>query len=86
MENEKRYIYSVRSVRRVVKTNIEGKGSSDIAVIPTDLTPPGSPTDLVAIPLKNGMELNWEEESSNSTSSDIIFIEESGGERVQEIE
>jgi fibronectin type 3 domain-containing protein len=59
VENEKRYIYSVRSVRRVVKTDLEGKGSPDIAVTPTDLTPPASPTDLVAIPLKNGMELNW---------------------------
>jgi fibronectin type 3 domain-containing protein len=59
VENDRKYIYSVRSLRRVVKTDVEGKGSQEIAVIPTDMIPPGSPTGLVAIPLKNGMELNW---------------------------
>jgi hypothetical protein len=59
VENEKRYIYSVRAVRRVVKTDVEGKGSLDVPVTPTDLIPPNSPLGLVAIPLKNGIELNW---------------------------
>lgn len=59
VENEKRYIYSVRSVKRIVKTNVEGKESLEIPVTPTDLIPPGSPVGLVAIPLKNGIELNW---------------------------
>lgn len=59
VENEKRYIYSVRSVRRVVKTDVEGKGSLGAPVTPTDLIPPAAPVGLVAIPLKEGMELNW---------------------------
>jgi hypothetical protein len=59
VENEKRYIYSVRAVRRVVKTDVEGKGSLGIPVTPTDLIPPATPIGLVAIPLKEGMELNW---------------------------
>ena len=59
VENEKRYIYSVRAVRRVVKTDVEGKGSPGIPVTPTDLISPAAPIDLVAIPLKEGMELNW---------------------------
>jgi hypothetical protein len=59
VENEKRYIYSVRAVRRVVKTDIEGKGSLGVPMTPTDLIPPSSPVGLVAIPLKDGMELNW---------------------------
>jgi fibronectin type 3 domain-containing protein len=59
VENEKKYIYSIRAVKRVVKTDIEGKGSVDISVIPTDLIPPISPLGLVAIPLKDGIELNW---------------------------
>ena len=59
VENEKNYSYSVRAVRRVVKTDVEGKGSREIPVTPTDLTPPGSPAGLVAILLKNGIELNW---------------------------
>lgn len=59
VENEKRYIYSVRAVRRVVKTDVEGKGSLGVPVTPTDLIAPVAPVDLVAIPLKDGMELNW---------------------------
>ena len=59
VENEKRYIYSVRAVKRIVKTDVEGKGSLSLPIMPTDLIPPASPLGLVAIPLKNGMELNW---------------------------
>ena len=59
VENEKKYIYSVRAVRRVVKTDVEGKGSLGAPITPTDLIAPVSPVDLVAIPLKDGMELNW---------------------------
>ena len=59
VENEKKYIYSVRAVKRVVKTDVEGKGSLDTPVTPTDLIPPSAPLGLVAIPLKNGIELNW---------------------------
>lgn len=59
VENEKRYIYSVRAMKRVVKTDVEGKGSLGVPVTPTDLIPPSAPLGLVAIPLKNGIELNW---------------------------
>jgi hypothetical protein len=59
VENEKKYIYSVRAVRRVVKTDVEGKGSPEIVAIPTDLIPPAPPLGLVAVPLGNGMELSW---------------------------
>ncbi len=59
VENEKRYIYSVRAVKRIVKTDVEGKGSLSLPITPTDMIPPGAPVGVVAIPLKNGMELNW---------------------------
>jgi fibronectin type 3 domain-containing protein len=59
VENEKKYIYSVRAVRRVVKTDVEGKGSLGVPVTPIDLIPPAAPIDLVAVPLKDGVELNW---------------------------
>ncbi len=59
VENEKKYVYTVRAVKRVVKTDVEGKGSLEFPVTPTDLIPPNVPTELVAVPLKNGMELNW---------------------------
>ena len=59
VENERKYIYSVRAIRRVVKTDVEGKGSIEVPIIPTDLVAPAAPSGLVAIPLKDGMELNW---------------------------
>jgi fibronectin type 3 domain-containing protein len=59
VENDRKYIYSVRALKRVAKTDVEGKGSLSLPVTPTDLIPPGSPVGLVAIPLKDGMELNW---------------------------
>jgi hypothetical protein len=59
VENEKKYLYSIRAIKRVAKTDVEGKGSLDLPVTPTDLIPPSSPVSLVAIPLKNGVELNW---------------------------
>jgi fibronectin type 3 domain-containing protein len=59
VENEKKYVYTVRAVKRVVKTDVEGKGSLEFPVTPTDLIPPNVPTELVAVPLKNGIELNW---------------------------
>jgi hypothetical protein len=64
VENEK----SVRAVKRVVKTDVEGKGSLGSPVTPTDLIPPSAPIDLVAIPLKNGIELNWRK----NTESDLL--------------
>jgi fibronectin type 3 domain-containing protein len=59
VRNDIQYVYSVRAVKRVVKTDVEGKGSSGVPATPTKLTPPSIPVGLVAIPLKEGMELNW---------------------------
>jgi fibronectin type 3 domain-containing protein len=59
VENEKKYIYLVRTLRRVVKTDVEGGSSQQVTATPMDMIPPGAPIGLVAIPLKNGIELNW---------------------------
>ncbi len=59
VQNDIKYTYSVRAVRRVVKTDVEGKGSPGLAVTPIKLTPPSAPVGLVAIPIKEGIELNW---------------------------
>jgi fibronectin type 3 domain-containing protein len=57
--NDKKYIYSVRTVKRVLKTDVEGKGSLGVPVTPMKLIPPDTPAGLVAISLKQGIELNW---------------------------
>lgn len=68
VENEKKYIYSVRAVRKVAKTDVEGKGSLGVPMTPTDLIAPVAPIGLVAIPLKDGMELNW----SRNRETDLL--------------
>jgi len=59
VQNDIKYTYSVRSVKRVVKTDVEGKGSPGIPATPIKLTPPSVPAELMGIPLKEGIELTW---------------------------
>jgi fibronectin type 3 domain-containing protein len=59
VQNEKTYLYSVRAVKRVVKTEVEGAGSTEIAVTPTDLIPPSPPEGVVTVSLKEGIEIQW---------------------------
>jgi hypothetical protein len=73
VENEKKYYYSVRALRRVAKTDVEGKGSLDLAVIPTDLIPPSAPAGLVAVALKEGIELTWIKNKETDLSGYNIY-------------
>jgi hypothetical protein len=59
VQNDVQYIYSVRSVKRVVKTDVEGRGSPGIPATPVKLIPPSAPVGLLVIPLKEGIELTW---------------------------
>ena len=59
VQYEMKYFYSVRAIKRVVKTDVEGTGSPSIAVTTIKLILPSAPVGLVAIPLKEGMELSW---------------------------
>jgi fibronectin type 3 domain-containing protein len=59
VHNDIKYIYSLRGVKKVVKTEVEGKGSPGIAITPIKVTPPGAPLGFVAIPLREGIELSW---------------------------
>jgi hypothetical protein len=78
VENEKEYVYSVRGVKRVVKTDVEGKGPQEIPVTPTDLIPPSSPHGLVAMPLKNGIELNWRRNQETDLLGYYIYRRKTG--------
>jgi hypothetical protein len=78
VENEKKYIYSIRAVRKVVKSVVEGKGAPEVSVTPTDLIPPSSPEGLVAIPLKNGVELNWRRNPEEDLLGYYVYRREQG--------
>ncbi len=73
VENEKRYVYSIRSVRRVVKTDVEGRGSPGISIAVTDLVPPSSPSGLVAVPVQNGIELRWNQNPESDLLGYFIY-------------
>ena len=73
VENERRYIYSVRAVRRIVKTDVEGTGSPERVGVPTDLVAPNSPSGLIAIPLKSGMELTWKRNAESDFLGYFVY-------------
>lgn len=78
VENERRYFYSVRALKKVVKTDVEGKGSLEIGVTPTDLISPRAPIGLVAIPLKDGVELNWRKNQEPDLLGYYVYRREAG--------
>jgi hypothetical protein len=85
VRNDIQYIYSVRSVKRVVKTDVEGKGSPGIPATPTKLTPPSIPVGLVAIPLKEGMELNWRRNAEPDLLGYYVYRRKSGEEEFKRL-
>ncbi|HUL29747.1 MAG TPA: hypothetical protein VLZ03_04770 [Thermodesulfobacteriota bacterium] len=80
VHNDIRYTYSVRAVKRVVKTNVEGKGSPGISVTPIKTTSPGAPSGLVAIPLKEGIELSWNKNPETDILGYYVYRRKSGEE------
>jgi fibronectin type 3 domain-containing protein len=53
------YFYTVRAARMVRETMVESAPSSELQVAYMDITPPGVPTGLTAIPRAAGVELKW---------------------------
>jgi fibronectin type 3 domain-containing protein len=53
------YFYTVRAVRKVFDTFIEGAPSAEVSLLFDDITPPGAPQALTAIPAKEGIILKW---------------------------
>jgi hypothetical protein len=85
VQNEVKYIYSLRAVKRVVKTDVEGKGSPGIPVTPIKLIPPSVPVGLVAIPLKDGIELNWRKNPEPDILGYHVYRRKSGEEEFKRL-
>jgi len=79
VHNDIKYVYSARTVKRVAKTDVEGKGSPGIPVTPIKITPPGAPVGFVAIPLKEGIELSWRKSPEPDILGYYAYRRESGG-------
>jgi fibronectin type 3 domain-containing protein len=85
VQNDVKYIYSVRSVKRVVKTDVEGRGSPDIPATPAKLTPPSAPVGLTAIPVKEGVELNWRANTEPDILGYVVYRREPGEEEFKRL-
>jgi len=68
LSNDLVYQYTVRSLRKVGRTVLEGPGSEEISMIPRDVMPPLPPERLLAIPLDLGIELSWQ----RNTEPDLL--------------
>jgi fibronectin type 3 domain-containing protein len=85
VQNDIKYIYSVRSVKRVVKTDVEGNGSPGIPATPVKLTPPSVPVGLMAIPLKEGIELTWRRNAEPDLLGYNVYRRKSGEEEFKRL-
>lgn len=85
VQNDIKYTYSVRAVKRVAKTDVEGKGSPGIAVTPIKITPPGAPVGFVAIPLKEGIELSWRKNPEPDLLGYYVYRRKSGEEEFKRL-
>ena len=71
--NEKVYYYSVRAVRKVKHSLVESASSREVAVSYMDTSPPGIPTGLAAIPVKDGILLKWVPKAEKDFSGFNIY-------------
>jgi hypothetical protein len=72
------YQYTVRSVSKVGRTTLEGRGSSPIGVIAIDLEPPAPPEGLLAIPLEMGIEVSWHRNAEPDLLGYFVYRREAG--------
>ena len=61
IEMNKDYSYTLRAIRKVDEALIESEGCKEVTITTTDLTPPDAPTGLIAISIKTGIMLKWDE-------------------------
>ena len=85
VQNDIKYTYSVRAVKRVVRTDVEGEGTPGVAVTPIKVTPPGAPVGFVAIPLKQGIELSWRRNPEPDLLGYYIYRRKSGEEEFKRL-
>lgn len=74
------YFYTVRALRRKEDTLIEGYPSEEIEVSYRDVTSPGVPRALTAVPQAEGMLLKWAAVTEEDIAGFILYRKEPGQE------
>ena len=73
------YFYTVRAARMVKETMVESGPSNELQVAYMDMTPPGVPTGLIAIPRHGGVELKWIGTLQKDIAGYNIYRRDAGG-------
>ena len=73
------YFYTVRAARMVKETLVESGPSNELQVAYRDITPPGAPQGLVAIPRQDGVLLKWIGMFQKDIAGYNIYRREVGG-------
>ena len=79
LENDRTYYYAVRAIRREGTTQVEGEATTTASVTPADVTPPASPTDLVAIPSESTVRLSWTPSTTGDVAAHVVYRGREGG-------
>jgi fibronectin type 3 domain-containing protein len=64
---------------------VEGNGSPGIPATPVKLTPPSVPVGLMAIPLKEGIELTWRRNAEPDLLGYNVYRRKSGEEEFKRL-
>jgi hypothetical protein len=78
VKGEKKYVYTVRAVKTVVKNDVEGKGSLEVSLALPDINAPDAPTGLTALATKEGVELKWAKNSELDLRGYHVYRQKTG--------
>ena len=73
LDNERAYAYVVRALRTALATLARGEASERVTATPVDTTPPGPPTELVAIPSEGAVRLVWVPSEDTDVARYIVY-------------
>lgn len=59
IQPNKDYVYTLRAVRKVRETFVESAGCEEVTINTADCIAPDAPTGLIALPVKTGIILKW---------------------------
>jgi hypothetical protein len=73
------YFYTVRAARKVFDTFIESAPSAEVSLLYEDITPPGAPQGLTAIPSKEGVILKWIAKAEPGVAGFYVYRKDPAG-------
>jgi hypothetical protein len=79
LDNERPYAYAVRALRTARGTVARSDASERVSAMPVDSTPPGPPTDVVAVPSEGAVRLVWTPSPAPDVGRYVVYRGREGG-------